>query len=132
MNALEKVLLTCDAVNPALQRGAIDSRVQTALDYICRNPAAHTTLSSMADAAGLSVSRLAHLFSQDVGMTPQQFVELQRINRARQLLELTAMSIKDIAAEVGYESPFYFSLRFKGQLGRSPREYRRSFGSKIH
>jgi AraC-like DNA-binding protein len=49
---------------------------------------------------------------------------LQRINRARQLLELTAMSIKEIAAEVGYENPFYFSLRFKKQTGTSPRDYR--------
>jgi YesN/AraC family two-component response regulator len=34
------------------------------------------------------------------------------------------MSIKEIAAEVGYENPFYFSLRFKKQTGTSPRDYR--------
>ena len=124
MNALEEVLLWCDAVNPTSQMTRIDPRVQAVMDHVCPNLAAPLSLDSMADACGLSVSRMAHLFRLHARTTPQQFLELQRINRARQLLELTAMSVKEISAEVGYQSPFYFSLRFKRHLGVSPRRFR--------
>jgi len=49
---------------------------------------------------------------------------MRRIERAKQLLERTALSIKEIAAEVGYD-PFYLSQRFKQQTGLAPRDFRR-------
>jgi AraC family transcriptional regulator of arabinose operon len=58
-------------------------------------------------------------------MTPGQFLELQRLNRAKQLLELTPRTIQAIASEVGFDNPFYFTQRFKRQTGLSPRDYRR-------
>ena len=58
-------------------------------------------------------------------MTPQQFLEQQRLDRARQLLELSGRSIGDIAADVGFDNPFYFTLRFKRLTGLSPRDYRK-------
>jgi AraC family transcriptional regulator, arabinose operon regulatory protein len=129
MNALEELLLWCDGINPAAQSAKIDSRIQAVMDHICRNVSEKITLDTLADLAGLSVSRFAHLFRQQAGTTPQQFLELQRINRAKQLLELTAMSVKEISAEVGYENPFYFTLRFKRNTGKSPRTYRREIAS---
>ncbi|MEI8195276.1 MAG: helix-turn-helix domain-containing protein [Phycisphaerae bacterium] len=124
MNALEEVILWCDSVNPNLQQARLDDRIQAALDYLCRNLSAPITLPRLADACGLSVSRLAHLFRQQVNSTPQQFLELQRLNRAKQLLELSSHSIKQIAHEVGFANPFYFTLRFKRHTGLSPRAYR--------
>jgi AraC family transcriptional regulator, arabinose operon regulatory protein len=59
-----------------------------------------------AEVAGLSLSRFSHLFSRTIGMPPQPWNELQRLNRARQLLELTNLSIKEIAVEVGFDDPF--------------------------
>jgi AraC family transcriptional regulator of arabinose operon len=76
--------------------------------------------------SGQAISRLcvlAHLFRLQVQTTPQQFLELQRMNRAKQLLGLTAMSVKEISTDVGCQSPFYFTLRFKRQTGSSPRKY---------
>jgi AraC family transcriptional regulator of arabinose operon len=124
MNALEELLLWCDGINPNAQTSKTDARVQAAMDHMCRHVADPITLDSLADISGLSVSRLAHLFRQQAGTTPQQFLELQRITRAKQLLELTAMSVKEIAREVGYGNPFYFSLRFKRNAGVSPKGYR--------
>jgi transcriptional regulator GlxA family with amidase domain len=49
---------------------------------------------------------------------------MERLNRARQLLGWTSLSIKEIAAEVGYHDPFYFSARFRKHLGKSPRAFR--------
>jgi AraC family transcriptional regulator of arabinose operon len=69
---------------------------------------------------------MAHLFRAQVGQTPQRFLEQQRLDRAKQLLAFTPNSIKTIAYELGFENPFYFTLRFKRYTGSSPRQYRKS------
>ena len=85
-------------------------------------------LADVARAAGLSVSRLSLLFKAGVGQTPMQFLETQRMTRARQLLQLTSRPIGAIALEVGFESPIHFSLRFRKAVGVSPRSFRRKLG----
>jgi AraC family transcriptional regulator of arabinose operon len=124
MNALEDVLLRCDALNPVGEQARLDPRVREAMDCLCLRLKEKLSLQDAADAAGLSVSRLAHLFRQQTGVTPQQFLETQRLTRARQLLELTSLGIKEIASLTGFASPFYFPLRFKKQTGVSPRQWR--------
>ncbi|HLL89387.1 MAG TPA: AraC family ligand binding domain-containing protein, partial [Tepidisphaeraceae bacterium] len=95
MHALEAVLLECDASNPlAAGAGKLDPRVRDAMDFACRNLRQKLTLDDLADAAAMSVSRFSHLFRQQVRTTPQQFVERQRLTRAQQLLELSALSVK--------------------------------------
>jgi AraC family transcriptional regulator of arabinose operon len=129
MNALEEVLLWCDTQNPLSAASRLDARVREAMEYLAQRLAEPVTLDALAAACGLSVSRLAHLFRAQVGLTPQQFLEGQRLSRARQLLELTARPIGAIGAEVGYENPFYFTLRFKRATGLSPRDYRNKYGA---
>jgi AraC family transcriptional regulator of arabinose operon len=126
LNALEEVLLWCDSVNPRREEAGLDARIRRALDYLSQNFTQPVTLAALARHCGLSVSRLAHLFREQVGKTPQQFWELQRVNRARQLLEFTQHPVSEVAYEVGYQNPFYFSLRFKRHTGLSPRAYRRN------
>lgn len=127
LNRLEAAFLLCDLHNPLSEHSGIDTRVQRALDFLCRNLGRSVTPVDLGAECGLSPSRLAHLFREQVGMTPQQFLEAQRLTRARQLLELTSRTVEAVAYEVGYENPFYFSLRFKKVTGVSPREYRRRF-----
>jgi AraC family transcriptional regulator, arabinose operon regulatory protein len=125
MNRLEDFLLWCDACNPRSQ--GLDPRVRLAMDHVCRRLQQKLSLESLSAAAGLSVSRLAHLFRQQVGMTPQHFVETQRLDRAKQLLELTPRTIQTIAYDLGFENPFYFTLRFKRYTGLTPTAYRRRY-----
>jgi AraC family transcriptional regulator of arabinose operon len=125
MNALEEALLWCDTENPLSEQARMHPKVRAAMDFLSRNLAAKVTLDDAASACGLSVSRLSHLFREQVGTTPQQFLERLRLDRARQLLELTGRSVASVAAEVGFDSPFYFSSRFKKHTGFSPRDYRR-------
>jgi AraC family transcriptional regulator of arabinose operon len=124
LNALEEVLLWCELTNPRKAAGGLDPRISRALDYICANFADPLTVGRIAVQAGLSPSRFAHLFRQQTGETPQRYLELQRLNRARQLLEFTQEPIRAIARQVGFESPFYFTLRFKRHSGASPRMWR--------
>lgn len=128
MNALEELLLWCDTINPEADGAVLDDRIRAATDWLCRNLEKHITLDSLADAVGMSVSRLAHLFRDQMNMPPLQYLEAQRMRRARQLLEVSSLSVKQIASDVGFENPFYFTLRFKKATGVSPTEFRKRLG----
>jgi AraC family transcriptional regulator of arabinose operon len=128
MNALETALLLCDAANPhTAARGTLDDRILKAMELLRGPWLAHAvSLPELAHEVGFSPSRLSHLFKAQTGRTPGQFQEEERIVRARQLLTLTNRSITAIAEEVGFASPFYFTLRFKKRMGQSPRDFRHS------
>jgi AraC family transcriptional regulator of arabinose operon len=125
MNALERALLAADAFNPHSSQPGVDARIRQVMDFACRNLSRRLSLDVLAEVGGLSLSRFAHLFRQQTGTTPQQFVEQQRIAQARQLLELSSRSIKQISNDLGFDTQFYFSQRFRKHAGLSPREYRR-------
>jgi AraC family transcriptional regulator of arabinose operon len=126
LNALEEVLLRCDERNPLGETAAMDGRVRKAMDHINRFYKEPIAREAVAEASGLSVSRLSHLFREQTGMSLQQFQEQLRLHRAKQLLEYSPLSVQEVAEEVGYENPFYFTLRFKRYAGMSPRAYRQS------
>jgi len=123
-NALEEVLLWCDAVNPKQAFAQIDPRVRKAMDFLGEHAAEPFSEEQLAHAAGLSPSRLRHLFRTQAGDSPRKFQEEQRMRRARDLLAMSSQTIGEIAQELGFENPFYFTLRFKKQTGESPRAYR--------
>ncbi|MBB6049015.1 helix-turn-helix domain-containing protein [Armatimonas rosea] len=123
MHGLEEALLHCAAALPSAQRH--DSRVAAAMAYLIENLAQPLTLTEVAASTGLSVSRLSHRFKDEVGITPGQFLERERLARAAQLLQLTTRPIAAIAEEVGFASPIHFSLRFKKAFGHNPRAFRK-------
>jgi AraC family transcriptional regulator of arabinose operon len=125
MNALEAALLWCDTQNPRSAQAQLDGRVRDAMDFMCHHLGEAMSIERLAEMAGLSESRFAHVFRKQTGVTPLQFLEQQRLDRARQLLELTSRPIQAIAEEVGFGQPFYFTLRFKRLTGLSPRDYRK-------
>lgn len=124
MSCLEMALLQCDGVLLPFGGGRTDERVLRARAYLLEHLSEPVMMSVLAKEVDLSVSRLAHLFRDQTGQTPQQFVEAERMGRAQQLLERTGRTITAIALEVGFENPFYFSLRFKKHTGQSPRDWR--------
>lgn len=124
MNALETALLWCDTANPEAGRAKLDPRVRRAMEYLLENLRSPVSLEAVADKVGLSSSRLAHLFKEQTGETPREFLERERILRAGQLLTLTGRTVAAVAEEVGFENPFYFTLRFKKRTGFSPRAWR--------
>jgi AraC family transcriptional regulator of arabinose operon len=125
LNALEEVLLWCDAVNPRQASSQLDPRVRQAMDFLGAHATEPFSEERLAQAAGLSPSRLRHLFRAQTGSSPRRFQEEQRLRRARDLLALSRQTIGEIALELGFANPFYFTLRFKKQTGESPRAFRR-------
>ena len=128
LNSLESVLLLCHEQAVVEKEKSLDSRIVTVLDHVCRNLTSPLAIDQLARVCHLSPSRFAHLFREQMQMTPQQFIEQQRLDRARELLEHTDYAVGTIAKEIGFASPFYFSRRFKNATGESPRDYRQRFG----
>jgi AraC family transcriptional regulator, arabinose operon regulatory protein len=123
-NALEEALLWAQAGASRGDWMRTDQRVRRGMDYLAANLREPFRLEILARHCGLSVSRLAHLFKDETGVSPQQFFEQQRMWHAGQLLQLTGLGIAEIAAEVGYDDPFYFSNRFRRYAKKSPTEFR--------
>ncbi len=122
VNAFERALLW---INSANNTRALDERVRQAVELMAKNLHEPFALAGLARACGLSVSRLAHLFREQIGLPPQQYLEELRLQRAAQLLRSTGLRIGEIASESGYAGAFYFSARFHRKFGMSPSEYRR-------
>ena len=74
--------------------------------------------------SNLSESYFYLLFKRSMGVSPVEYRNLIRIHTACSLLEGTSMSIEEIAASVGFDSPFYLSRIFKKHIHLSPRQYR--------
>ncbi len=124
-NALERLLLLCDAINPANRAHRIDPDIQKAMIFIVEQLSHPITLADIARASNQSVSRLTHLFHKQVGTTPQQYLEEQRMQTAARLLVNTRFSIKQIAGRVGFNDPCYFAIRFRRRMNYTPTQYRR-------
>lgn len=125
LNALEAALLWCHSACAPNGRAPEDERITRARAYLAGRLAHQIRLAEVAEHAGLSTAQLARLFRAGVGCSVGQYLERQRLERAAQLLDHTAMSISAIAWEVGFEDPFYFAQRFRRRYSASPREYRR-------
>lgn len=73
----------------------------------------------------ISVCWFIRCFKQVTGQTPLQYIISLRISNAQMLLETTDYTIAQIAQEVGYDNPLYFSRLFHKQTGVSPNQYRK-------
>jgi transcriptional regulator GlxA family with amidase domain len=104
-----------------------DLRVQTVLAFIEANYQRKITLSEMADAVNLSIWRFAHVFKSELGISPERYLTLFRLTRAKQYLETGFRSIKEIAALVGISDVSHFTKSFKNNYRQTPTEYRTAF-----
>ena len=82
------------------------------------------SLNSVAVSVGMSPSYFSTVFSKEVGMTFIEYLTEIRMTKAKELLMCSPMKMTDIAFEIGYRDPHYFSYIFKKSQGCSPKEYR--------
>lgn len=92
--------------------------------YVEENFERNLSLTFLAGKVYLNPSYLSRLFKRQTGMTLIHFINMTRMNKARELLLTTNMKVSDIASGTGYESPSYFNQAFKKFTGVSPLEYR--------
>lgn len=82
------------------------------------------SLSTVADAVGVSQSHLSRIFKNIAGSTFIDYVTNLKLEYCKELLLSTNLKIEDISSKMGYSTPQYFISRFKKKYGYTPNEYR--------
>lgn len=82
------------------------------------------SLDDLARRAGQSVSQYSKLFKERTGQSAMAYFAQLKVRKACELLDETTMSVKEIAGELGYQDPYYFSRLFKKIQGCAPTAYR--------
>lgn len=99
--------------------------VQEVLNYIGANYAdEELSLNSLASHVNVSPNHLSMIFSQQTGQAFIKYLTDYRMNKAKELLKCTSKRGSEIAQEVGYKDPHYFSYIFKKTQGMTPTQYR--------
>ena len=103
-----------------------DRRVDAAIRYIHNNLNHLLTVRQLAEVAHLSQRQLHHLFVLHLQLSPSQYIQQLRMQRAAHLLSDPSLSVQQVADQCGYHNLAAFSDRFSQSYGQSPRNFRKS------
>ena len=112
------------AVSDDSTRTAAFATYQTCSEYIRQNCLSLQTLSQIAEACNIDEAYLCRLFKRIGESSPYKFLNRLKLNIAAGRLQTPGVTIKQIAFELGYSSPFHFSRAFKKAYGVSPDAFR--------
>ena len=106
-----------------------DKNVNRVKIYIEAHFKEELTRESLASEVFMNPDYLSKVFKKKTGSSLMDYVAKVRIEKAKKLLERTALSVSEIAMETGYSNTAYFTKMFKKYTdGVTPREYRKGFG----
>jgi AraC family transcriptional regulator, transcriptional activator FtrA len=111
---------------PVRQRGN-GSPIGRAMDWARAHLHEPIGVPDLASRAAMSPRSFLRHFQAAVGAPPNAWLQQQRIARARQLLEASALPLADLASQCGYESPETFRAAFRRCVGVAPASYRARF-----
>ncbi|MDO4274404.1 MAG: AraC family transcriptional regulator [Eubacteriales bacterium] len=112
--------------SPAVNEYSQQVYVDHALDYITHNYQKNIKVSDIADYIGINRSYLTKSFKKVLQISPQEYLQNFRMNKAAYLLKATNLPINMIAGKVGYGDALVFSKVFKNKYSVSPKIYRDS------
>jgi AraC family transcriptional regulator len=101
-----------------------DARLKRARDLIDARIGENLSLETLANVAGMSPFHFARAFKAATGLAPHQYLLTRRIERAKHMLDTTALTIADIGLHLGWEHAGKFGARFKAQTGVTPGGWR--------
>lgn len=101
-------------------RQGISPRMNLLISGIRRNLARKFSRDALARELGVTPQYLNAIFRREVGLTPTDFINRERVYRASSLISSEGLSVKEAAARVGYRDQFYFSRVFKKVMKYPP------------
>ena len=104
-----------------------NQQIQKAFSYIADHIDQKITLQKLADISGYSLSHFKFVFKEHFGITPAEYIILQKINYAEKEILSNDISITELAHKLNFSSSNYFCTVFKKVLGYTPTEYRKLF-----
>lgn len=85
----------------------------------------HKSVEFYADRLNISVKHLIDICNKQTGKTPLKHIQDHTISEAKRMLYHTQLSVKEVAYELGFNDPSYFSKHFRSATGYSPGTYRK-------
>lgn len=108
-----------------------DSKVQSIIRFIQEHYQENISAADLSERFGLSANYISNLLKNTLGIRYNDYVTQLRLNRAKELLMNTRMSIKEVTAACGYYSQSHFTKLFLEHEGCTPSEYRKT-GAEPH
>jgi AraC-like DNA-binding protein len=105
----------------------MDDRVRCVIALMEQHLPSGRPAGRFAQSVNLSPSRLHQLFKEETGWPPATYLRLLRMRRAKELLETTHLSVKEIMGRVGVADESHFIRDFKKAHGATPARYRKLF-----
>lgn len=108
---------------PQTEQDIITKKIQNYLDIHYRQK---LTLESIANALNLNPSYISHIYKQEMGISPIQYVLHRKFGEAQGLLMDTELSVNEISDLLGFANTAHFNAMFKKHVGITPGQYRKS------
>lgn len=105
----------------------MDYRIEKLLTKIHADITLTPNTKQLAESFGVSVSYLQYLFKRDVGQSLAKYIKDLRLQKTRELLETTHLSVKEIRLKIGWKRKAHFFRDFKRKFGSTPIEYRKNY-----
>jgi AraC family transcriptional regulator len=126
--ALANILLTSFntvAPRPIPAKGGMAPRVlRRVVEFMHANMDKQIGLKDLADCAGLSLSHFSFQFRASTNQSPHQYMLRLRVERSKELLADSRLSVLDVGLEVGFRNQQHFATVFRNSVGVPPSVYR--------
>lgn len=114
----EKLSVTPDHLEP--------DGIRKSREFITSNLSQELNLDKVANVANMSAAHFCRMFKKATGMNFSEYVNRLRIEKAKQLMSSTGLSISQVAYEVGFNSVTHFNRTFRKITGATPTEFRQA------
>lgn len=98
---------------------------KAALDFMRENMASNITIAVIADTVGFSANHFSQCFKEVLGVTPHQWLMHTRLERAKELLVNSVMSLSEISQKCGFFDQSHFCKAFTRHTGVNPTTWRK-------
>lgn len=109
----------------AFEQEETEGVIERSIRYIQQHVEEELSRESIADYVGLNPAYLSRLFKKETGQNLIDFLISVKMNRARELLDTTEMTVSSVAQQVGYSNFSHFTKMFRKQFDVNPQEYRK-------
>lgn len=109
---------------PKRPAGLPAGRLKRVVEHMRSHLDEDLSLAQLAAVSGLGPMQFSRAFRDATGEPPYRYLVRLRVERARELLEHTALPVIDIALQCGFEQPTHFATTFRKATGLSPRAWR--------
>lgn len=106
-------------------------QIVKAMEYIYKHRNERLTVQQIADSLHINRSYLSSLFAKETGSSISNFIRVEKVKAAANMLKFSEYSYSDIAEYFGFASQSHFIQCFKKQMGISPKEYRKKFSRSL-